>query len=98
MLAFKHPDAWGFIPFMLSEADPRSAAEQLNSGYAHGGGWRPFKGFQGNAETLSLTYPGDPTLRPLDTVKLRDETIALYPFEWVAVWQAAGTFEVSRMD
>jgi len=31
----------GLIPGMVKEADNRKAAEQFDSNYAHGGGWRP---------------------------------------------------------
>lgn len=97
----KHPEAcldWlGFIPQMLSDADPRPTAAQFNENYAHGGGWRPFKGFSLQADG-SLTYPGDPPTRLLYEARLRDELIRVYEHAWVAIVQPDGSFEVSRMD
>lgn len=86
----------GFIPTFLSENDPRPAAAQFAEKYI--GGWRPFRGFTMVPETYALTYPSDPDYYPLAKAQLRDETILIYPHEWVAVVQADGTFEVSRMD
>lgn len=96
------PDALGFIPGWLSEADPRPAAAQLNDYYRHGGGWNPFHGFELRANN-SLKYPGDPALRPLAQAHLREELILFYSHSWVAIVQppdASGhrAFEVSRMD
>lgn len=90
--------AWrlGYLPYFLSEADPRSAREQLNANYKFGG-WRPFPGFELGADN-SLNYPGDPPEFPLAQAKLRDELIVLYPHDWVAVIQPDRSFEVCRMD
>lgn len=55
------------------------------------------KGFTlgaGNA----LRYPGDPPMKPIAETKLRDETICVYPYAFVAVIQPGRSFEVSRMD
>jgi hypothetical protein len=87
----------GFIPSMLSASDPRPAREQLNAAYGHGGGWDPFVGFEMNPDG-SLHYPGDPPVLALAEAKLRDETIRFYEYEWVAVIQPDGSFEVCRMD
>jgi hypothetical protein len=95
----KHPranmGALGFIPSFLSEADQRPAAEQLHEAYQ--GGWAPFKGFEMLPDG-SISYPGDPALPVLFEVKLRDETIRVYPYAWVAVIQPDGSFEIARMD
>lgn len=88
----------GIIPDMLSENDPRPAHEQLDSGYAHGGGWRPFEGFVLNPEDLSIKYPGDPAFGPLASTKLREELILFYPHSWVGILQPDDFFEISRMD
>jgi hypothetical protein len=98
---FLHPrmtvEALGFLPDMLDENDPRPAREQLNDNYRHGGGWDPFPGFELN-EDNSITYPGDPTLKPLAKAKLRDETILFYPFSGVMIQQPDRSFEICRMD
>lgn len=89
--------AAGFIPQWLDTADPRSAAEQLNAAYQHGGGWSPFHGFK-TRDNYVLTYPGDPPLHPLAWTNLRNETVVIYRHGWVAIFQLDGTFEVCRMD
>ena len=91
-------DAVGIISQFLSEHDPRPAREQLNKGYAHGGGWRPFKGFNLDLKSRALKYSGDPAYYPLAYATLRDESIFIYPYAWVAIVQLDGTFEVARMD
>jgi hypothetical protein len=98
---FLHPRAnWdhvGIIPEMLSEDNPATAVQQLNAGYAHGGGWRPFKGF----ELLSddgIAYPGDPVHHPIAEMRLRNERILVYECAWVVVIQPDRSFELARMD
>jgi hypothetical protein len=86
----------GDIPYWLSEANPKSAREQLNDGYVYGG-WRPFEGFRLGTDN-ALIYPGDPQIIPLAQVKLRHELIVFYPHSWVAVIQPDRSFEVCRMD
>ena len=96
----KHPKAnyemLGYLPDMLSEDDPRSAREQLDANYRHGGGWSPFKGF--TMTPTGLKYPGDPPQRLLAETTLRDETIRFYDCSWVAVVAPDGSYEIARMD
>lgn len=92
------PDLLGFIPGFLDERNPASAREQLNHNYAHGGGWTPFPGFFFNPAAATISYPGDPPLKPVGRAKLRDETIIVYPHAWVLILQNDGTYEVCRMD
>jgi hypothetical protein len=89
-------DHWGYIPSWLNEANPKTAKEQLNDGYAFGG-WQPFDGFT-LAEDDSLVYPGDPPQKPISEIQFRDERVILYPSSWVAVVQPNRSFEVCRMD
>ena len=91
------PDHVGMIPHWLDEADMRNAREQLDDHYQHGGGWRPFEGFKLNRDK-SIEYDGDPALKPLAILKLRDEMIAIYQYGWVMILQPNGTFEICRMD
>lgn len=97
----KHPEAdiehIGLVTMMLDPEDTRSAAKQLNDGYNHGGGWRPFNGFK-MLDNGNLKYPGDPQTQLLWEAKLRDETIRVYEHAWFAVVQPDGSFEVCRMD
>lgn len=71
------PEIFGGITDMLSDRDPRSAREQLDTGYAFAGGWQPmslFKMVEGDA----LSYPNDPLNWLLAELRLRDERIVLY--------------------
>lgn len=87
----------GLLPEMLDDQDPRSAREQLNEAYAHGGGWDPFNGFR-LTDKNGLAYPGDPTLKPIAQAKFRNELIVFYDCAWVAIIQPDRSFEVCRMD
>lgn len=90
-------DNLGYIPYWLSEDNPKSAREQLDDGYRRFGGWQPFNGFKLEADNR-LLYPNDPPTIPLAQTKLRDELIVFYPHSWVAVIQPDRSFEVCRMD
>ena len=96
----KHPQATqqmlGYLPSFLSVDDPRSAKEQFNDNYRHGGGWSPYHGH--TMLSNGLRHPGDPVMRLLAEAKLRDETIRFYEGEWVAIVQADGSYEIARMD
>ncbi len=93
------PDSVGLIPMWLDADDKRPAREQLNEHYAHGGGWQPFEGFQYDiTDGHTLTYPGDPPMRPLAAMKFRDEMILWYPHSWIMILQRGGAFEVCRLD
>ena len=107
------PDYLGLVPFFLNENDPRSAREQINDNYQHGGGWRSIEKFKlvkpvtdlerqispyRVARSLILKYPGDPPLKPLAVAQLRDETIVLYDGAFLAIFQPDYSFEVARID
>lgn len=101
MLKFTDMRVVGFIPQFLDESDPRSAVEQIDTAYQHGGGWRDFKGFQlagGGGDPYFLTYPGDPHMRELSRATLRDETLVFFKCSWLAVIQPNGSFRVARLD
>jgi hypothetical protein len=87
----------GLIPLFLSEIDERSAAEQFDDNYAHGGGWSPMPGWKmGSAG--EIIYPSEQPLKPIAQATLRQEVIRFYPYAWVSITQPDGTFEISRMD
>lgn len=95
----------GFIPSFLYLGDPRPAAEQFNERYAHGGGWFPFGKddwalIQPNSvlNRYTLKYQGEEKYAALAFTQLRDETIVVFEYAWVAIVQPDGTFEVARMD
>ena len=92
-------DSCGLIPYFLDENDPRSAVEQFNERYAHGGGWRPMEGWSRNEETCEIIYPGDSPLPQIAVTELhRREFITIHPHAWVCIMQLDGSFEVARMD
>lgn len=103
MLHFMHlhpraEDLLGFIPEFLDPNDTRSAQQQLDENYRHGGGFHPMKGWAFTPHTNTLKYPGDPPIRPIAAATLRDETILVYPSAWVCIVQTDGAFVVARMD
>jgi hypothetical protein len=90
-------ETWGFIPGFLDESDPRPAREQFNERYR--GGWMPAPpGLKLDPATVSLTYPGDPPMRPVSVGQFRSEMLLLYPSSWVCILQKDGSWEVARMD
>jgi hypothetical protein len=97
-------ESLGFIPQFLHADDPRSAAEQIDASYQHGGGWkpRPDAPWHLDAKRGVMVYgdgndPGDVN-HMVASAKLRDETIQLYESAWTAIVQPDGSFEVSRLD
>lgn len=99
-VTYKHPaansDHVGLILDFLDERDPRSAREQLHANYAHGGGWNDFQGFVRSES--GLKYPGDPPMRLLAEMRLREELIQVFEAAWVTIVQPDGSYSVSRMD
>jgi len=92
------PEHLGFLPAFLDEDDKRTAREQFDANYRHGG-WQPTGGDKFKLlDGWRLKYPGDPVLVPLAICKLRDEVIILYEGEFVAIFQPDRSFEVARMD
>lgn len=82
----------------ISAGDPRSAKEQLDANYRHGGGWQPFEEFRFEQQTMTLNFPGDPPMKPLAVAQLRDEQIYIFPHSWIMILQKDGSYEVARMD
>jgi hypothetical protein len=91
------PDMLGYITDFLSDDDPRTAREQIDANYRHGGGFRPFTGMT-MLPNGNMQYPGDPDYLLLFETKLRDEIIRFYMHEWLAIIQPDGSFVVCRMD
>lgn len=90
-------DMLGYLPMMFTDLDPKPVAEQIHRNYPHGGGWNSFKGFT-KTENQSLLYPGDPPLRPIAKVWVRNELVLVYPHAWVVVIQPDGSWDVARID
>lgn len=90
-------DLWGFLPSFLDPNNPKTTIEQLNDGQP--GGWCKFDGFTYDANTHILSYPGDPPMHMLDTMKFKNDIIELYPHSWVLVRNEDGTkWEAARCD
>lgn len=87
----------GFIPYMLSEHSDKTTVEQLDAGYAHGGGWHEFNGFAMRVNG-NMSYKGDPDTILYAEGKYRDDIIRVYEHAWVAVVHPDGSFNVARMD
>lgn len=101
MLRFTNMEVVGFIPHFLDGSDSRSAIEQIDTAYQHGGGWSDFKGFQlagGGDDPYFLTYPGDPAMRELSRATMRDEVLVFFQCSWLAVIQPDGSYRVARLD
>jgi hypothetical protein len=95
-------DVLGLIPSMLDDDDPRPADEQIEANYQHGGGWCPQSGFK-LLSNGSLSYPGDPPFPVIAMTILhaftdKPEEIRFYQYDFVAIVQADGSYEVSRID
>lgn len=91
------PDALGLLPHMLDPADKRTAREQFDAKYPHGGGWRPMSGFKLEKQGI-LRYPGDPPFKPIAMMRHHNEVVLFYPCAIVMILQSDGKFEVARMD
>jgi hypothetical protein len=96
-MRYADPNYVGFIPTFLDLDDERPAKEQFAERYEYGG-WRPQDGFTALHETPVLEYPGDPPLKPIACMKLRDEVIFVYLHGYVSIFQPDGSFEACRMD
>lgn len=88
----------GYLPYILSADDPRPARDQINTNYAHGGGWHPQDGFDLDADTLVARYPGDPPFRAIAFAMLQHEKIVLFEHEYLAIIQPDGSFEMARVN
>lgn len=95
--------AAGIVPQFLSELDPRPAVEQIDTAYAHGGGWRDFEGFIAHIDWKKpgksfLSYSGDPPMRAKAFGCLRDELVILFDSDWCAVAHPDRITRIARLD
>jgi len=94
-------DILGYIPTFLSIESPLRASKQIDRSYRHGGGWRPFKGFElevAEGGFVGMRYPRDPLVHLLYKTKLRKEHIFFYQHQWLRIAQPNGSWEVCRLD
>jgi hypothetical protein len=88
----------GFLPDILRANDKRPVKDQLEDRYAHGGGWRPIKGFTMDKNRV-LRFPEDPPFYPAAIIVIGGETVIFYPnCSLLAVIAKDGSFEVTRVD
>lgn len=104
MTDWTNPQYAGYLPQIFLEDDPRTAQEQANTNYAHGGGWRSFmgRGFElgGRAKgQFNLRFSSDPALREVSRTRFHDQTLVLFESSWVAIVDAnENLVDVARMD
>jgi hypothetical protein len=96
-MRYADPNYVGLIPTFLDLDDPRPAAVQFQERYEYGG-WRNQDGLTAVDGTPVLQYPGDPPLKPIAMMALREEAIFVYLHGYVSIFQPDGTFEACRMD
>ena len=101
MPQWSHTQSVGWLSHIFQEADPRTAQEQAQDRYSHGGGWMSFKGFTlaEDENGFILEYPEDVPIVEISRAKFRDQTLVLFQYSWVGIIEG-GTelLEVSRMD
>lgn len=98
---WSNEQAAGYLPFILSNNDPRPASEQLDDRYAHGGGYNPFEGFKlivNKDNSYALQYPNDPPMRELSQAFLHEEKLVLFEGSWLAIIQPCGDHVITRVD
>lgn len=88
----------GLLPEIIRADDPRPVHEQIERGYAHGGGYSPLGGWTLASENNNIQYPGDEPLVPRASLLVRDELVLVYDYAFVAIIQMNGDFAVTRMD
>lgn len=88
----------GYLPQIITSADPRPVKEQIADRYAHGGGYRPFTGFTFDPAEGVLKYDGDPPYTMIAAAVINHERVILFDASWVMIMQSDGTYEIVRMD
>tara|TARA_R110002095_G_scaffold175043_2_gene152544 strand:- start:4698 stop:5003 length:306 start_codon:yes stop_codon:yes gene_type:complete len=93
---------FGLIPsFIKNLEDP--FWKQVDKGYAHGGGWIDFEGFEvlsGDADApYSIQSPEAPIFEELGRIQTDDQVLIMLEHEWV-LWQDLNTEEtkIARID
>ena len=100
MIMFSDMEVVGLIPAFLDELDPRSAIEQIDQNYQHGGGWRDMDGtiFERESGEYVYCYPDDPPFQELSRAYFRDELLVFFDCQLLAVIQKDGSYRISRID
>lgn len=97
-----------FLRGIFQEEDPQSVEEQINTRYAHGGGFDPMEGwtlFEGweKEGDARMSYPGseleDATeVREIARGQVRGTILVLFDYEFLAIIKPDGAFQVTRVD
>ena len=102
MTKWTNKEEAGHLPMMFIEEDQRTAQEQAEERYSHGGGWLSFKGFiltGSSKKGYALNYPEDRPMHELSRADFHDKTLVLFEGSWVAIIEADGSMsDVARMD
>lgn len=92
----------GFLDRIFLKGDKRTAKEQMNDRYAHGGGFYTNDDWATKFRVLrsgAIKYPGDQALYPVATTKLDSgETVIVYDGAFVRIVQEDGSYVITRMD
>lgn len=95
---WSNPRVVGYLPHIIQETDPRPVIDQVKERYV--GGWWPFEGFElvkNKDGSYQLEYPGDRPMKERSRATLRDETVVLFEYDWVAVINGSA-HQIARMD
>lgn len=71
--------------------------------HPHVSGWNEFKGFNVDAKTGEMKYPGDPSYKPIAKTVLHsgqenEETLYFYNHAWFTVIGKDGIAHTTRLD
>lgn len=97
----------GFLDQIFLKGDARTAAEQINDRYAHGGGYFPARhdGWLVKNGGEAIVYPvpedegGDEVYNAIATTTLDNgQKVTLYPSGWVLIMETNGEWNLTRMD
>jgi len=90
----------GYLPDFIGEFNSEPIKDQIAANYAHGGGYSPYGKDKWIFDPVrkTLKYPGDPTLKPVAELQVRDELFIVYQYAVCAIVQKDGSFDVVRMD
>jgi hypothetical protein len=91
-------DGLGWLVDLLDDGDQRPVRAQLEDRYAHGGGWRPIRGFTMDRDKV-LHFPEDEPYTPSAMTRIGKEWVIFYrQCSLLAVIQPTGEFAVTRVD
>ena len=102
MTVWTNPQRAGHLPQIIINRDARSAQEQVNARYQHGGGWRSVEGFKlgwPRADEYSLNYEGEEPLREVSRALFHGtQVLVLFKYSYLAIVEADKLIDVSRID